>query len=81
VEIEPDLVNHNAASDPDLKAQKEMMSEWVRLTGCSSETVSIQPTLQEATDQMKKENVPAVLVTGSLHLIGGTMTLFEMPVA
>ena len=74
-------MNHNAISDSDLKAQKEMMTEWIRLSGSPLDnTVSVQPDLHEATHEMKKDAISAVLVTGSLHLIGSTMTLFDMPV-
>ncbi|KAF9115106.1 Folylpolyglutamate synthetase [Mortierella sp. AM989] len=85
-----DLVNNNAAMDPELKTQNALASSWIKqvrmTTGSESEEVkttvlpSIEHTVNWVDDYVKREanlgvdNVQ-VLVTGSLHLVGGVQSV------
>ncbi|KAM0790828.1 hypothetical protein ACM66B_004673 [Microbotryomycetes sp. NB124-2] len=68
-----------------LTVQHELADAWQDLTSTSLPTssarVDILPSIQDAVELVRKENVQDVLVTGSLHLIGGVMEVAELPVS
>ena len=71
--------------DPHLVLQHQMLSVWQELiSGDSLESnckVLVTSTVQDAIDTIQQESIDHVLVTGSLHLIGSTMTLLNVPIA
>lgn len=76
-----DLVNRTVAKDPQLKTQHQMALSWQSRTGGVSDKTVVCGTVQEAIERVEREGLKEVLVTGSLHLIGSTMTCLDMPVA
>lgn len=91
-----DLLNHGAPADPELKAQKHLESSWVTLVAAgepekqatSSQTV-VLPSIEHSVnwiDEYTKAEVEKgtdqvqVLVTGSLHLVGGVQSVLECDV-
>ncbi|KAK4050828.1 Folylpolyglutamate synthetase [Microbotryomycetes sp. JL201] len=68
-----------------LKVQHELSDAWQDLTATtlptSSAKIHILSSIQDAVELVRKENVKDVLVTGSLHLIGGVMEVAELPVS
>jgi folylpolyglutamate synthase len=61
-----------------LEVQKTFQTKWNELDGIKSET-KVTKSVQEAVDHVRSLNEPAVdvLVTGSLHLVGGLLTVLE----
>jgi folylpolyglutamate synthase len=71
----PDLVNNTVDRDDSLKLQNSLRAEWKRLTGCDDQ-VSVVKSVEEAIDRFRREKVDRkVLVCGSLHLLGGVLTI------
>lgn len=77
----PDLVSINtSASDVSaLKVQRELADVWVELDpGCG---VAVQATIQDGVERVrnmvKDDEEIVVLVTGSLHLVGGVLEVLE----
>ncbi|KAF9362761.1 Folylpolyglutamate synthetase [Mortierella sp. NVP85] len=89
-----DLLNHGAPADPELKAQKVLESSWATLVAgeaekqTTSQTV-VLPSIEHSVnwiDEYTKAEVEKgtdqvqVLVTGSLHLVGGVQSVLECDV-
>lgn len=90
-----DLVNNNAQMDPALKTQHNLANCWGKqvglVTGSESEQVksmvlpSIEHTVNWIDDYVKESGDDVkdvqVLVTGSLHLVGGVQSILGCEVA
>ncbi|KAI8903948.1 Mur ligase, partial [Powellomyces hirtus] len=87
-----DQINHTVTRDDDLTVQKELAAAWDTLiakntneSGIKAE-IDIQPSVQDAVNSIDayvtQNNVqqPRVLVTGSLYLIGGLLTVLKADV-
>jgi folylpolyglutamate synthase len=73
----PDLVNNSVEKDEGLSMQKSLRDEWMELTG-NEKGVEVVKSIEEALDVFRngrKEAGQKVLVCGSLHLLGGVLTL------
>ncbi|KAJ2402495.1 Folylpolyglutamate synthetase [Coemansia sp. RSA 2559] len=72
-----DSVNFTVHNDPDLGPQKEAAAVWAQLTQMPATTTTVLPTINDAVAYIEaKYNKAApthVLVTGSLHLVGGVL--------
>jgi folylpolyglutamate synthase/dihydropteroate synthase len=71
-----DLVNKNEPRDPELKSQHELAKAWKEWTG--NKDIIVCETLEEAMEQHNLSEMGTVLVTGSLHLVGGMMTFLNV---
>ncbi|SPO02535.1 related to folylpolyglutamate synthase [Cephalotrichum gorgonifer] len=73
----PDLVNVNV--DPDVLAkltlQNELAETWRALD--PSTDVAVVPSIEEAVQQVREKEQLQVFVTGSLHLVGGVLSVLE----
>jgi folylpolyglutamate synthase len=71
-----DLVNNSVEKDEGLTQQKSLRDEWCGLTG-AGEDVKVVKSIEEALDVFRgdKDEGQKVLVCGSLHLLGGVLTL------
>ncbi|KAI8821993.1 Mur ligase [Fimicolochytrium jonesii] len=81
-----DQINNTVFRDEELLIQKELAAAWRTLSGSEGGAakevpIEIQPSIDDAvrsivTDTNAKQNV---LVTGSLYLIGGLLTVLKAP--
>lgn len=66
--------------DPAQKTQKDLLEIFVELARESGlefgETV-IAKSVEDALDVVSKHGCDQVLITGSLHLVGGALTVFQ----
>ena len=72
----------NAVDKKDLEEltiQTELATAWSEVSPLSTATVQILGSIQEAVELARKEG-DEVLVTGSLHLVGGVMAFSELEV-
>ncbi|KAK4050744.1 Folylpolyglutamate synthetase [Microbotryomycetes sp. JL221] len=72
------------ASDlSNLTVQHELADAWQDLTSTTLPTsaaqVHILPSIEDAVELVRREECKDVLVTGSLHLIGGVMEVAQLP--
>ena len=63
-------------SDPELGPQKHMAEIWSKMT--DNPTPIITETSNDALNHVK--DCDAVLVTGSLHLVGTVMSIVKVPI-
>ncbi|KAG2156192.1 FolC bifunctional protein [Suillus clintonianus] len=56
-----------------LKTQREIESAWNKLVPAYSGTVHVLPSIEDAVEEARKTFNVSVLVTGSLHLVGGVI--------
>jgi folylpolyglutamate synthase/dihydropteroate synthase len=78
VDYAPDLANFTVDRDETFALQNSLKEEWIRLTGSSDDTVSVVRSIEEALDVFKSSPLGdrgKVLVCGSLHLLGGVLTI------
>ncbi|KAJ3181786.1 Folylpolyglutamate synthetase [Geranomyces variabilis] len=86
-----DQVNHTVRRDDHLTVQKELAAAWETLVAEQPDGskrpvhIDIQPSIQDAVHSIaaystEKGLQARVLVTGSLYLIGGLLTVLEAPV-
>lgn len=74
-----DLVNYNVDHDPTLELQTKLARAWQDLNPENVAQISVHPSIQQAVEWIHSQaKVPMglyhqVFVTGSLHLVGGTM--------
>ncbi|KAJ1905737.1 Folylpolyglutamate synthetase [Coemansia sp. IMI 209127] len=71
-----DSVNFTVHNDPDLGPQKEAAAVWAQLTRMPAENTTVLPTINDAVAYIEAKYKAApthVLVTGSLHLVGGVL--------
>ncbi|KAJ2559353.1 Folylpolyglutamate synthetase [Coemansia sp. RSA 1933] len=74
-----DSVNFTVHNDPELGPQKEAAAVWAQLTGMPAESTTVLPSIDDAVAHIEakygaQHPQPAhVLVTGSLHLVGGVL--------
>jgi folylpolyglutamate synthase len=73
-------VNTNSQDVQVLKVQKDLASVWSELD--PSATVSVAGTIEEAVSEVRKvvgesDAEGMVLITGSLHLVGGALEVLE----
>ncbi len=72
-------INNDFGEVTSLKAQKQMAGRWRELSGREAQVCE---TIEEAINFIKADSLDKrvrVLVTGSLHLIGGVMTVLGVP--
>ncbi|OAV96112.1 hypothetical protein PTTG_02137 [Puccinia triticina 1-1 BBBD Race 1] len=69
-------VAQDTLSDPDQRIQQEIAEAWASLPD-STKNVTITSSIEQAVDEVARQNTSpgptSVLVTGSLHLIGGLL--------
>jgi folylpolyglutamate synthase len=74
----PDLrsVAQDTLSDPDQRIQQEIAEAWMSMSN-STKNVMVVSSIEQAVDEVTRQNLSSgstsVLVTGSLHLIGGLL--------
>ncbi|KAG1872738.1 Mur ligase [Suillus tomentosus] len=56
-----------------LKTQREIEAAWNKLVPTYSGTVHVLPSIEDAVEEARKTLNVSVLVTGSLHLVGGVI--------
>ncbi|KAG1892313.1 FolC bifunctional protein [Suillus subluteus] len=56
-----------------LKTQREIEAAWNKLVPTYSGTVHVLPSIEDAVEEVRKMPNVSVLVTGSLHLVGGVI--------
>ena len=77
-----DLVNNMVGSDSEVKAQEKLLKTWSELVPSGPQGLlfgSVQEGI-EYIRQMHPGEHASILVTGSLHLIGNTLTYLNQPV-
>ncbi|KAL7748440.1 Folylpolyglutamate synthetase [Sorochytrium milnesiophthora] len=80
-----DLVNNNEASDDKLEQQQTLRQIWQSLTGATDSETSVRACIADAVQTVRDLSAAAgqdtqVLVTGSLYLVGGMMTVLQCEV-
>lgn len=76
-----DLVNNNAPLDLELKTQKTLAACWAKqvdIAGGGEVTTAVLPSIEHSVnwiDDFAKSEDIQVLVTGSLHLVGGVQSV------
>lgn len=86
-------LNANAAEIEALKTQRQLAEAWIgspiapqttKLVDGAGASMYMLPTIEHAIDLIdtsdKEAATQEVLVTGSLHLVGGVMTVLGLPV-
>ncbi|OAX44521.1 FolC bifunctional protein [Rhizopogon vinicolor AM-OR11-026] len=63
----------STTDDTHLKTQREIEAAWNKLVATYSGTVHVLPAIEDAVREARKTPNVNVLVTGSLHLVGGVM--------
>ncbi|OJA13813.1 hypothetical protein AZE42_00491 [Rhizopogon vesiculosus] len=63
----------STTDDAHLKTQREIEAAWNLLVATYSGTVHVLPTIEDAVREARKTPNVNVLVTGSLHLVGGVI--------
>ncbi|KAJ3404949.1 Folylpolyglutamate synthetase [Chytridiales sp. JEL 0842] len=75
-----DAINHTVANDKALSLQKANQETWCSLVD-APKALEVQPSIERAIMSIAKHNEEAlVLVTGSLHLVGGTLSFLNVDV-
>jgi folylpolyglutamate synthase/dihydropteroate synthase len=78
--LETDAINHTVVNDKTLSLQKANQEAWAKLITVPTE-MEIQPSIESAMQSIKSSNTGTrVLVTGSLHLVGGTLSYLNVDV-
>ncbi|KAJ3359237.1 Folylpolyglutamate synthetase [Allomyces javanicus] len=78
-----DTTDLTSFPDPELKQQQALRDAWVKLSGMDVKRTRVVPTVKDALDAIAAESKgqeAAVLVTGSLYLVGATLDVLRVPV-
>ncbi|KAJ3395487.1 Folylpolyglutamate synthetase [Lobulomyces angularis] len=77
----PDLTNNTTFKDENLTAQKTLLQEFKNLINQTEEVkLLVSKSIEDAILLVDKNKFSHVLVTGSLHLVGGVLTYLEAEV-
>jgi folylpolyglutamate synthase len=63
----------STTDNANLKTQREIEAAWNKLVANYSGTVHVLPSIEDAVAEARKIPNASVLVTGSLHLVGGVI--------
>jgi len=63
----------STTDNTNLKTQREIEAAWKKLVPTYSGTVHVLPSIEDAVGEARKTPNVSVLVTGSLHLVGGAI--------
>ncbi|KAG1752651.1 FolC bifunctional protein [Suillus paluster] len=63
----------STTDNDNLKTQREIEAAWNKLVPTYSGTVHVLPSIEDAVDEARQTLNVSVLVTGSLHLVGGVI--------
>jgi folylpolyglutamate synthase len=79
-----DAVNNTVNKDPKLELQHQVEAWWIENHPENSLPPKVFSTIEESAQYIQSiseaEDFNHILVTGSLHLIGGAMTVLDLPV-
>ncbi|KNE62867.1 FolC protein, partial [Allomyces macrogynus ATCC 38327] len=78
-----DTTDFTSFPDPELTQQQALRDAWVELSGMDVKRTRVVPTVKDALDGIAAESKgqeAAVLVTGSLYLVGATLDVLGVPV-
>lgn len=63
----------STTDNANLKTQREIEAAWNKLVATYAGTVHVLPSIEDAVAEARKTPSVNVLVTGSLHLVGGVI--------
>ncbi|KAK9468676.1 Mur ligase [Lipomyces arxii] len=74
----PELASMNTSEQAvhDLVVQKQLAEEWIKLETASK--AQVMPTIEDTVEHIRSLGQVQVLVTGSLHLVGGLLVILDL---